>query len=130
MVAGVFNRNGWAPGVLDAEADPPASFADSYSEVSPDGRAHYPVVAAKLALMHAEEPSLSAEDLKGITAPKLVMLADDDQVTLEHAIAMYRAVPNCELAIVPGTSHGLLVEKPSLCNSIIVDFLSEELYPP
>jgi hypothetical protein len=35
-------------------------------------------------------------------------------------------VPDAELAIVPGTSHGLLVEKPTLCNTIVVDFLSTE----
>ncbi|MDV8021921.1 hypothetical protein [Rhodococcus sp. IEGM 1330] len=27
-----------------------------------------------------------------------------------------------ELSIVPGTSHGLLVEKPVLCNEILIDF--------
>lgn len=126
VVAGVFNTAGWLPGVLDEEVDPPAFFADNYSEVSPDGRAHHPIVAAKLARMHAEEPSLSVEDLEGIKARTLVMVGDDDQVKLEHAIAMYRAVPNCELAIVPGTSHGLLVEKPTLCNSMIADFLGHE----
>jgi hypothetical protein len=25
--------------------------------------------------------------------------------------------------VVPGTSHGLLVEKPALCNKVIVEFL-------
>jgi pimeloyl-ACP methyl ester carboxylesterase len=129
VVAGVFSRGGWVPGVLDAEADPPKFFADSYGEVSPDGRAHYPIVVAKLASMHEAEPSLSAEDLGGITARTLVMLGDDDQVSLEHAIVMYRAVPDCELAIVPGTSHGLMVEKPGLCNSIIVDFLTRRPVP-
>ena len=129
LVAGVFNRTGWLPVVLDADEDPPAFFADSYAEVSPDGRAHYPVVAAKLARMHAAEPTLSAEDLNGIRARTLVMVGDDDQVALEHAIAMYRAVPDCELAIVPGTSHGLLVEKPGLCDSIILDFLTQEPVP-
>ena len=129
VVAGVFNRAGWLPGVLDDDADPPPFFADNYREVSPDGRAHYPIVAAKLAQMHAQEPSLSVEDLKSITARTLVMVGDDDQVQLEHAIAMYRAVPSCELAIVPGTSHGLLVEKPTLCNWMIVDFLGHEPVP-
>lgn len=123
FVAGVFNRNGWAPGVLDAEADPPEFFANSYAEVSPDGPGHYPVVAAKLTRMHAEEPSLDVADLAGVRARTLVMIGDDDEVLLEHAIAMYRAVPDCDLAIVPGTSHGLLVEKPGLCGSIISDFL-------
>jgi pimeloyl-ACP methyl ester carboxylesterase len=57
------------------------------------------------------------------------MLGDDDEVTLEHAITLYRALPNAELAVIPGTSHGLLVEKPELCNTIIVDFLSNEPMP-
>lgn len=129
VVAGVFNRAGWLPGVLDAEADPPAFFADNYGELSPDGRAHHPIVAAKLARMHTDEPSLSAEDLNGIKARTLVMVGDDDEVMLEHAIALYRAVPNCELAIVPGTSHGLLIEKPTMCNSMMVDFLGHEPVP-
>ena len=56
----------------------------------------------------------------------MVMQGDDDEVALEHAIALYRALPNSELAIIPGTSHGLLVEKPELCNSLILDFLCNE----
>jgi pimeloyl-ACP methyl ester carboxylesterase len=54
------------------------------------------------------------------------MLGDDDEVTLEHAIEMYRGLPDAELAIVPGTSHGLLHEKPALCNSILVEFLTAD----
>jgi pimeloyl-ACP methyl ester carboxylesterase len=126
FVAGVFHRDGWASGVLDADDDPPAFFVDSYSEVSPDGLAHYPIVAAKLARMHAEGPSLTRENLGRLATRTLVMVGDDDQVRLEHAIQMYGAVPDCELAIVPGTSHGLLVEKPELCNRIILDYLSNE----
>jgi pimeloyl-ACP methyl ester carboxylesterase len=59
----------------------------------------------------------------------LVMLGDDDEVTLEHAIAMYRGLRDAELAVVPGTSHGLLHEKPALCNTILVDFLSSDPVP-
>jgi ribosomal-protein-alanine N-acetyltransferase len=57
------------------------------------------------------------------------MFGDDDEVTLEHAVALYRALPEAELAIVPGTSHGLLVEKPELCNGLIVDFLVNDPVP-
>jgi hypothetical protein len=53
--------------VLDADDDPPAFFVGSYSEVSPDGHAHYPIVAAKLARMHAEEPLLTREDVHRLT---------------------------------------------------------------
>jgi hypothetical protein len=55
-----------------------------------------------------------------------VILGDDDEVILEHAIELYRGLPDGELAVVPGTSHGPPVEKPTLCDTIIVDFLSAD----
>jgi pimeloyl-ACP methyl ester carboxylesterase len=64
--------------------------------------------------------------LNGVSSRTLVMVGDDDEVILEHAVALYRGLPDGELAVVPGTSHGLLIEKPMLCNTIIVDFLSTE----
>ena len=54
------------------------------------------------------------------------MLGDDDEVRLEHGIDLYRALHDAELAVVPGTSHGLLVEKPELCNAMILNFLTNE----
>jgi pimeloyl-ACP methyl ester carboxylesterase len=51
------------------------------------------------------------------------MVADDDITPIEHQLDFYRALPNGELAVVPGTSHFLLKEKPSLCNAIVLDFL-------
>jgi pimeloyl-ACP methyl ester carboxylesterase len=54
------------------------------------------------------------------------MVGDDDEVRLEHVIEMYRSLPDGELAVVPGTSHGLLVEKPDLCNLIITEFLTKD----
>jgi pimeloyl-ACP methyl ester carboxylesterase len=87
------------------------------------------VVSAKLARMNWEEPTLTVSELGGVTSRTLVMLGDDDEVTLEHAITMYRGLPDAELALVPGTSHGLLHEKPALCNRIIVDFLTTDPVP-
>jgi pimeloyl-ACP methyl ester carboxylesterase len=113
LVAGVFHRDGWAPGVIEDEI----AAADG-GNVTP--------LTAKLARMHASEPGLTAADLAGVTSRTLVMAGDDDEVTLEHAAALYRGLPDAELAIVPGTSHGLLVEKPTLCNLMIVDFLTSD----
>jgi len=127
LVAGVFHRDGWAPGVLDET--PPDFMADSYGEISPDGRDHFAVVAEKLARWHDHQPALTDEDLARVENRTLVMVADDDEVTLEHAVELYRGIRDAELAIVPGTSHGLLVEKPELCNGMIVDFLSNDPVP-
>jgi pimeloyl-ACP methyl ester carboxylesterase len=128
-VAGVFHRDGWEPGVVDADQPSPAFLADLYAEVSPDGAGHHPVVVAKLNRMHLEEPTLTVDDLQRATGRTLVMVGDDDEVTLEHALALYRGLPNAELAVVPGTSHGLLVEKPELCNRVILEFLTTEPVP-
>jgi pimeloyl-ACP methyl ester carboxylesterase len=129
FVAGVFHHDGWAPGVLDPDTDPPGFLERFYAEISPDGPAHYPVIVEKLAQMHAREPTLTIADLRRIRARTLVIVGDDDEVTLEHAVTLYRSLPDGELAVIPGTSHGLLVEKAALCNTMIVDFLANDPVP-
>jgi pimeloyl-ACP methyl ester carboxylesterase len=114
------------PGVLDPDQEPPEFLRRLYAELSPDGPEHYPVLVAKLAEMHAREPTLITDDLSRVASRTLVMFGDDDEVTLEHAVALYHGLPDAELAVLPGTSHGLLVEKPALCNTIILDFLANE----
>ncbi len=126
FVAGVFHRDGWEPGVIDPANTPPAFLERLYGELSPDGPEHYQVVVAKVAKMHLEGPTLAAVDLNRISSRTLVMIGDDDEVRLEHAIELYRSLPESELAIIPGTSHGLLVEKPTLCNTLIMDFLTTD----
>jgi pimeloyl-ACP methyl ester carboxylesterase len=127
FAAGVFHRDGWAEGILDGE--PPDFLKESYGQISPDGIGHYEAVVAKLARMHAREPTLTGGDLGKIGCRTLIMVADDDEVRLEHAVEMYRSLPNAELAIVPGTSHGLLVEKPGVCNLLIGEFLTKDPVP-
>ena len=76
--------------------------------------------------MHSEEPTLTATDLGDVKSRTLVMLADDDEVTFEHAIELHRAINDAELMVVPGTSHALLVETPDLCNSAMLEFLTDD----
>ncbi len=123
FVAAPFHYNGWDEGVLQPGVEPPAFLEESYAAISPDGREHYRTVVNKIEAMHATGPTLTVDDLKNITCRSLVMFGDDDEVRLEHVIDLYRNIPDCELAIIPGTSHGLMVEKPELCDGIILDFL-------
>jgi pimeloyl-ACP methyl ester carboxylesterase len=129
LAAGVFHFNGWVPQVIDPSNEPPEFLARLYEEVSPDGAAHYPVVVSKLARMHSEEPTLSPDDLRQVVSRTLIIVGDDDEVRLEHAVAMYRGIRDAELMVVPGTSHGLLVEKPDLCNDVILRFLTTDPVP-
>jgi pimeloyl-ACP methyl ester carboxylesterase len=126
LVAGPFHYNGWLPQAIDPHNEPPSFMAASYAELSPDGAEHYQAVVDKLARMHLIEPTMTPNDLAAIPCRTLVMLGDDDEVIFEHALALYRALPVAELAVIPGTSHGLLVEKPELCNTMIIDFLTND----
>jgi pimeloyl-ACP methyl ester carboxylesterase len=132
MVSGGFDHRAESGAGQGGEIDVEpvvAAFGESYGEVSPDGEAHYPVVVRKVLEMGTREPELAASDLSGIRNRTLVMSADDDVIPLEHTIELYRAIPSSELAIVPGTSHFLLQEKPALCNAVIVDFLANDPVP-
>jgi pimeloyl-ACP methyl ester carboxylesterase len=126
VIAGPAHHQGWLPEAIDPANETPAFLHQAYEEVSPDGVGHYPVVLAKMAETHLVEPTLTPADRGRIGCRTLVMVGDDDEIHLEHSIEMYRALPRGELAVVPGTSHGLLVEKPELCNRIILDFLEGE----
>jgi pimeloyl-ACP methyl ester carboxylesterase len=47
----------------------------------------------------------------------------------DHTIALYEALPHGQLAVVPGTSHVLALEKPALVNQLLVEFLEETAEP-
>jgi pimeloyl-ACP methyl ester carboxylesterase len=72
-----------------------------------------------------EQPTLTVDDVAKVTVPTLVLAGDDEAIRLEHTAAMYEALPEAQLGIVPGTSHVLTLEKPDLVNRLIVEFLAE-----
>jgi pimeloyl-ACP methyl ester carboxylesterase len=121
-----------APAMLDhmsADAPAMAAFRDMYDAVSPDGADHWPIVVHKVVDMIRTQPTISPDELARISAPTLVLVGDDDLMTLEHTIALYRAIPDSELAVVPGTSHALPMEKPEQVNRLILDFLTNDPVP-
>ena len=63
------------------------------------------VVAKIVEMFRGDEPSISSGDLGRISAPTLVMVGDDDLPSLEHTIALYRFIPNSELAVVQAQSR-------------------------
>ncbi|HUY46343.1 MAG TPA: alpha/beta hydrolase [Streptosporangiaceae bacterium] len=100
-----------------------------YGEVSPDGEQHFPVLAAEIVALLAGDPPLTRAALGAISSRTLLMAGDGDAVSLDDTLALYNGIPDAELAVVPGTSHFLLQEKPALCNTIITDFLDSEPVP-
>jgi pimeloyl-ACP methyl ester carboxylesterase len=83
-------------------------------------------VFEKIKRMWLEEPKIPPQNLSKITAPTLIMAGDRDLITLEHTLELFRAIPKAQLCIVPGSSHGLVVEKPRVVARAVLDFLADE----
>jgi pimeloyl-ACP methyl ester carboxylesterase len=128
LISCAFERDGM---ILQPTADtePPPQLLSAYGEVSPDGAEHLSAVIAKIARAVAEEPGLTPADLGAVLGPVLVVAADDDIVTLEHTVALYRGLGGAQLAIVPQASHLLLFERPELCTALVTTFLTTDPAP-
>lgn len=75
-------------------------------------------------------PKLTPEQLAGIKVPVLVTAGDQDIIQYEHTWKLFQSLPNAQLAVIPGTSHIALKEKPGLVNQLILDFLKTPFSKP
>jgi pimeloyl-ACP methyl ester carboxylesterase len=125
-----FHYNGMTPVAVEVmEHATPDNFypwlIKKYKEVSPDGPDHLPFVFEKIMRMWREQPALTSEDLSHIEAPTLILVGDCDWVAMEHTVEMFRSIPNAQLCVIPGATHGAPFEKAPLVNRIVLDFLAD-----
>jgi pimeloyl-ACP methyl ester carboxylesterase len=117
---------------------PLSDFAEAF--VSEDDQAEYNLISPdaphtlleKIIRMNQiwkTEPDISLTDIASIQCPVLVMAGDDDVIKHDHTISLYENLSLGQLAIIPGTSHGLVKEKPVLMIAIIMQFLEDLSYP-
>ncbi|MEV4007205.1 alpha/beta hydrolase [Actinomadura sp. NPDC049753] len=65
----------------------------------------------------------SSETLRGLRAPALVMIGDEDALSTEdEARAMAEAMPNAEMLVIPRAGHLCAVEQPELFNQAVAEF--------
>ena len=74
--------------------------------------------------------NVPVDDLNSVKAPVLVMGGDRDMVRLEHLLETFRALPRAQLAILPGTVHATLIERPEWFMDIVNAFLAEPMPEP
>lgn len=121
---GLMAADMWTQGSPDDDAW--AGPRDHYGKVSPDGSDHFPVVFAKMQEMWRHgQPTLTTAEISGVASPVLVVAGDDDVIDHHHTVDLYEALPHGQLAIIPGASHGVFLEKPDLLNRIVLDFLAQ-----
>ena len=125
-----FSSAGYVPGAMEALLslapgdDDMAMFAAMYAQASPDGPEHFPAVWEKVRTMWAEPFDWSVE-VRRVSAPTLVVVGDDDYVSVGHAQEFALTVEHGQLAVVPGASHLVPMEKPDLFNRLVLDFTAD-----
>mgnify|MGYP000381945334 CR=1 FL=1 len=120
-------------GLVELPVFDPASISAEdraeYAEMSPDAPETLDLKVAKMHEIWKVEPNIEISELSRINCPVLVMAGDDDVVKHSHSVELYEALPLGQLSIVPGTSHGLVKEKPVVVTEIIRSFLTDQSYP-
>lgn len=118
-----------APLTEFTEADVSEEEQAEYNLISPD--APHTLLEKKLRMneIWKSEPEIPLSDIATIQCPVLAMAGDDDVIKHEHTISLYEALPLGQLAIIPGTSHGVVKEKPALMMANIMQFLEDLTYP-
>jgi pimeloyl-ACP methyl ester carboxylesterase len=129
LIGANFHHAGVVTAEMDPESPAAAQMVAEYAERSPDGADHFPVVMEKAFTLFATEPTMSADDLQDVKAPTLVLVGDDDMIDLRHTVELYEALPDAQLAVVPGASHGVPFEKPAETARLVHEFLAAEGTP-
>jgi pimeloyl-ACP methyl ester carboxylesterase len=70
------------------------------------------------------EPHISLQQVHSIKAPTLLIGADEDDILPEHYLEIYRGLQHAQLFIIPGTTHGELIES-VMFNPAVARFLDE-----
>jgi pimeloyl-ACP methyl ester carboxylesterase len=86
---------------------------------------HYVEAMNKILEMWRTQPQWTADDLGKIHAKCLVCAGEHDVVRPDHTAELARAIPGAQVWIVPGASHGAMIERPDLVNPKVLAFLAQ-----
>jgi pimeloyl-ACP methyl ester carboxylesterase len=138
-----YRLDGLHPGLLDgiAQLKPEhlagTPFEQDYARVAPNP-GDWPKLIEKITQMDADLPQWTAEDVRGLTCPTMLIVGDSDIVQPEHAVESFRllgggvigdvaGLPRSRLAVLPGTTHVTLVQRTDWLASMVGEFLDTEV---
>jgi pimeloyl-ACP methyl ester carboxylesterase len=137
-----YRPDGLHPGLLDGIQDLQpehlhgSEFHEEYLRTAPDP-AGWANLVAKIKAFDANPPRWTADQVRALAAPTMLVLGDSDIVRPEHAVEMFRllgggvpgdltGLPRCRLAILPGTTHVTIPQRAELLAPLIEEFLDQE----
>jgi pimeloyl-ACP methyl ester carboxylesterase len=141
-----YNIDGFYPELMEGEKKmKPEDFAGTpwlkaYTRIAPNPR-DWPKLVIKIRDLDVNWRGLSADQLRSIKVPALLIVGDADVVRPEHVVEMFRllgggapgdivGLPRSQLAVLPGTTHVTLITKTEWLLSMVRPFLDAPLPRP
>ena len=123
-----FSPNGLEPAdVAWNDTATVAAFGDGmrvgWQRLSPQPE-HYAEAMSKIIAMWRSQPRFTLRELRSIRAKALVCAGEHDLIRREHTEQLARAIPRAAVWIVPGATHGAMLEKPRQVNARVLEFLA------
>ena len=127
IISTAFKFDGWMPEAKQVFASMEPDFLDNtplqteYKNIAPNPEHWHPFVE-KFITFDKENYNLGEENIRSIKSPTLLIMGDNDGVSMEHKAEMYKllggcvfgdmaGIPESHLAILPGTGHVSLMMK-------------------
>jgi pimeloyl-ACP methyl ester carboxylesterase len=123
----MFNREGSDPAFWESFKhakleDMPQELREAYQKTAPRPE-DLPTFFAKSVERMLNFKGWTNEEIRSIKTPALVIMGDRDVASPEHAVLMFRLLPNSQLAIVPDTDHMRIVKRADWLVPMIEAFL-------
>jgi pimeloyl-ACP methyl ester carboxylesterase len=143
LASASYRLDGLHPGLMDnIQGLKPEHLAGTpyerdYARVAPNP-GDWPRLIEKITRMDADLPQWTADDIRNLAAPTMLIIGDSDIVQPEHAVEMFRllgggvigdvaGLPRSRLAVLPGTTHVTLVQRADWLASMVGEFLDAEI---
>ena len=143
IISSAYKSDGWTPEtrailpMIQPEMFEGSPIKKEYDSLAPDPK-HWSKFVNKLKELNVKSFDFTAEKIKAIKSPALIMAADGDGVLPEHALEMYRLLggkymidfspaPATQLALLPGSSHISVMMHPDWLLPMIKSFLDTSL---
>jgi pimeloyl-ACP methyl ester carboxylesterase len=134
-----YRLDGLHPGLLDniGQLQPEhlagTPFEQDYARVAPNP-GDWPKLIEKIKEMEHDPPQWTADDVRNLAAPTMLLVGDSDIVQPEHTVELFRllgggvigdlaGLPRARLAVLPGTTHVTLMQRADWLAPMVAEFL-------
>ena len=98
------------------------SWREAYAAVAPDP-ARFDEMAARTTALVREMPAWTAGQLRSLRTPTLLIFGDRGFNPLPDVAELFGLLPGAQLAVLPGTTHAGVSQRPDAVLALIGPFL-------